>query len=146
MQVYEEEHLEPLTIQNVKDEQYSMTSMEWKTHCLDQVLEKAVKMLWVKRSYLEHCINFLQEETIHFRDGKLWISSPNKKNIDQICESKSESDLEFETDYRIYITEKSPKYLIEIAIDFYYCTLYKLKLPGEIAILEETVAYLYSQL
>jgi hypothetical protein len=140
-QVYGFEHAEPITVQNVKDTKYALTSMAWKAR-VDDLLDKAIKMLWEKRQYLEHCINFLQDDSIHYEDGTCWISSPNKRTIEQLTEGEGKAEFED----RIYITKDSPKYLLDIALNYYYCTLYRDKLPGEISILEDTVAYLYGQL
>jgi hypothetical protein len=137
-QIHGYERSEPFTIQNIKDEQYSMSRMEWKNYFFENTLDKVTKMLQEKRWYLEHCINYLQDDTINFEDGMCWIGSPNKRTIENLGESDIKD--------RIYLDKDSPIHLMNIFTDFYYCTLYREKLPNEIDILEETIAYLYSQM
>ena len=140
-QVYGYEHAEPITISEIKDEQESMSIATWKVG-LDDTMEKIYKMLQDKRWYLEHCRNLMEGYSFHWEDEMCWIASDSKQNIKLLCDDGAEPEL----DDRIYVFKESPEYLRKIAIDFYYCKTYLEKLPNEIAVLEETMAYLYSQM
>ena len=116
-----------LTLESIKEEQYSMTSQEWEEFFLPQKIEEMQILLLGKNRRLEHCINFVADDSIHTDGEKIWIESPGKLPEDFW-----------------YVNKDSDQETIQMFIDFYQCSIEKEILPEEISNLEEIIAYLYS--
>jgi len=113
-----------ITLESLKDEQDSMTHSEWVQFFVPGKIEIVKDLLRNKKQRLEHCINFIMDDTIHTDGKRIWILSKGK-------ESHS-------------IDEKSDLEQIKLIHSFYLCVQDKEKLPSEISELEDTLAYLYA--
>jgi len=116
-----------ITLETIKEEQYSMSPEEWEEFYLPQKMEEIQTLLLDKRRRLEHCINFVADDSIHTDGVKIWIESPGQLPEDFW-----------------YITEDSDPEAIYTFIDFHQCGIEKKTLSIEITKLEEIIAYLYS--
>lgn len=113
-----------ITLESLKEEQDSMTHSEWVRFFVPQKIEEVKELIRNKRQRLEHCINFVLDDTIHTDGKRIWILSKGEE---------------------IYsIDETSDPETILLVNSFYVCVQDKKKLPSEISELEDTLAYLYS--
>lgn len=115
-----------ITLEDIMKEQCSMNYRKWIDLYLPQKFEEVQNLLRAKRKRLEHCINFVLDDTIHTDGKRIWIMSKNQELYS--------------------ITEDSDPELINIVYNFYNCMQEKESLPKEISKLEEIIAYLYSHM
>jgi hypothetical protein len=115
-----------LTLEDIMKEQCSIDYRKWVDLYLPKKFEQVQGLLSKKRQRLEHCINFVLDDTIHTDGKRIWIISKNEE---------------------IYsITEDSDPEIKTMVYSFYTCMKEKETLPKEISELEEIVAYLYSHM